>query len=143
MKLRFESTDGEKIYGMGQYQQSYLDLKGLYLRACVAQFTDFYPICGVQSRLWLLWNHPGVGNVVFGRNYTEWEAKAAKQLDYWITVDDNPAKILQNYTEVTGRTPAIDKGASRTLAMQAALPDAGGSAWRGKENTRNWELRLM
>ncbi len=56
-----------------------------------------------------LWNHPGVGNVVFGRNYTEWEAKAAKQLDYWITVDDNPAKILQNYTEVTGRTPMIDK----------------------------------
>ena len=48
MKLRFESTDGEKIYGMGQYQQSYLDLKGLYLRACVAQFTDFYPICGVS-----------------------------------------------------------------------------------------------
>ena len=56
-----------------------------------------------------MWNHPGVGNVVFGRNYTEWEAKAAKQLDYWITVDDNPAKILQNYTEVTGRTPMIDK----------------------------------
>ncbi len=39
----------------------------------------------------------------------EWEAKATKQLDYWITVDDNPAKILENYTEVTGRTPMINK----------------------------------
>ena len=26
-------------------------------------------------------------------------------MDYWITVDDNPAKIMENYTEVTGRTP--------------------------------------
>jgi len=47
--------------------------------------------------------------VVFGKNYTEWEAKAAKQLDYWITADDSPAKILENYTEVTGRAPMIDK----------------------------------
>ena len=46
---------------------------------------------------------------MFGKNYTEWEAKATKQLDYWITVDDNPAKILENYTEVTGRTPMINK----------------------------------
>ena len=56
-----------------------------------------------------LWNHPGVGSVVFGKNYTEWEAKAAKQTDYWITVDDTPAKILENYTEVTGRTPVMSE----------------------------------
>ena len=28
LKLKFESNDGEKIFGMGQYQQPYLDLKG-------------------------------------------------------------------------------------------------------------------
>ena len=31
LKVRFESNDKEKIYGMGQYQQSYLDLKGCTL----------------------------------------------------------------------------------------------------------------
>ncbi|TGD50146.1 family 31 glucosidase, partial [Salmonella enterica subsp. enterica serovar Poona] len=28
LKARFEATEGEKIYGMGQYQQANLDLKG-------------------------------------------------------------------------------------------------------------------
>lgn len=109
MKLRFESTDGEKIYGMGQYQQSYLDLKGCTLELAQRNSQTSIPFAVSSLGYGFLWNHPGVGNVVFGRNYTEWEAKAAKQLDYWITVDDNPAKILQNYTEVTGRTPMIDK----------------------------------
>lgn len=29
--MRFETNDGEKIFGMGQYQQPYLDLKGCVL----------------------------------------------------------------------------------------------------------------
>ena len=31
LTVRFEPVDGEKIYGMGQYQQPYLDLKGCTL----------------------------------------------------------------------------------------------------------------
>lgn len=31
LKARFEATEGEKIYGMGQYQQANLDLKGCVL----------------------------------------------------------------------------------------------------------------
>ena len=31
LNLKFESNDGEKIFGMGQYQQSYMDLKGCVL----------------------------------------------------------------------------------------------------------------
>ena len=31
LNLKFESNDGEKIFGMGQYQQKYMDLKGCTL----------------------------------------------------------------------------------------------------------------
>lgn len=31
LTVRFEPVDGEKLYGMGQYQQSYLDVKGCTL----------------------------------------------------------------------------------------------------------------
>ena len=54
---RFESQDGEKIFGMGQYQQPELDLKGCVLEIGAAEFiksacrfifqtkaTDFYGI---------------------------------------------------------------------------------------------------
>ena len=39
--LRFESNEGEKLFGMGQYQQPQLDLKGCLVRACPAQFAVF------------------------------------------------------------------------------------------------------
>ena len=109
VKLRFESNDRERIYGMGQYQQSYLDLKGCTLELAQRKSQISIPFAVSSLGYGFLWNHPGVGNVVFGKNYTEWEAKAAKQTDYWITVDDTPAKILENYTEVTGRTPVMSE----------------------------------
>ena len=31
LNVKFESNDGEKIFGMGQYQQPYMDLKGCVL----------------------------------------------------------------------------------------------------------------
>ncbi len=109
VKLRFESNDGEKIYGMGQYQQPYLDLKGCALELAQRNSQISVPFAVSSLGYGFLWNHPGVGSVVFGKNYTEWEAKAAKQTDYSLTVDDTPAKILENYTEVTGRTPVMSE----------------------------------
>lgn len=109
-RLRFESNDGEKIYGMGQYQQQYLNLKGCTLELAQRNSQVSVPFAVSSLGYGFLWNHPGVGSVIFGKNYTEWEAKAAKQMDYWITVDDTPAKLLENYTEVTGRTPMLPEG---------------------------------
>ncbi len=105
LKVRFESNNGEKIYGMGQYQQEYLDLKGCTLELAQRNSQVSIPFAVSSLGYGFLWNHPGVGTATFGKNYTEWEAKATKQMDYWITVDDNPAKVMENYTEVTGRTP--------------------------------------
>ena len=31
LNLKFDANDGEKIFGMGQYQQSYMDMKGCVL----------------------------------------------------------------------------------------------------------------
>ena len=90
---------------MGQYQQEYLDLKGCTLELAQRNSQVSIPFAVSSLGYGFLWNHPGVGTATFGKNYTEWEAKATKQMDYWITVDDNPAKIMENYTEVTGRTP--------------------------------------
>ena len=57
-----------------------------------------------------LWNHPGIGKASFGKNYTEWHAAATKEMDYWITAGDTPSQILEQYTTVTGRAPAMPDG---------------------------------
>jgi len=108
--LRFNGNDGEKIFGMGQYQNSYLDLKGCSLELAQRNSQISIPFALSSLGYGFLWNNPGVGTVNFAKNYTEWKATATKELDYWVTVADSPAGLVENYTHVTGRAPMVPEG---------------------------------
>ncbi len=110
LTVRFESNDSEKIFGMGQYQQPYLDLKGCVLEMAQRNSQISIPFAVSSLGYGFLWNNPGVGKVSFGKNYTEWHMEATKEMDYWITVADTPAAIVEQYTAVTGRAPMIPDG---------------------------------
>ena len=105
LNLKFDSNDGEKIFGMGQYQQPYMDLKGCTLELAQRNSQISVPFAVSNLGYGMLWNNPAVGQVTFGKNYTEWNARSTKQMDYWLTVADGPKQILENYTAVTGRAP--------------------------------------
>lgn len=85
LTMRFESVDkNEKIYGMGQYQQPWLDLKGLDLELAHRNSQASVPFAVSSLGYGLLWNNPGVGRAVFGKNIMSFEAYSTKALDYWI-----------------------------------------------------------
>ncbi len=105
LRLRFESTEGEKLFGMGQYQQPCLDLKGCLLELCQRNSQISVPFLLSSLGYGLLWNVPAVGQVFFGRNRMEWTFPALAQMDYWITAGNEPREILESYTAVTGRAP--------------------------------------
>ena len=105
LNVKFESNDGERLYGMGQYQQPYLDLKGCVLELAQRNSQISVPFLVSSLGYGMLWNNPAVGQVTFGKNYTEWTARSTRQMDYWLTVADGPRGILKNYTAVTGRAP--------------------------------------
>lgn len=107
LAVRFESNDGEKIYGMGQYQQPYLDLKGCELELAQRNSQISIPFAVSNLGYGFLWNNPAVGRASFGKNYTLWQAQATKEMDYWITVGDTPGDIIENYTAVVGRSPLM------------------------------------
>ena len=107
LNVKFESNDGEKIFGMGQYQHSYMDLKGCTLELEQRNSQISVPFMVSSYGYGMLWNNPAVGQVTFGKNYTEWNAHSTRQMDYWLTVADTPKKILEHYTEVTGRAPGF------------------------------------
>ncbi len=107
LSVKFEGSDGEKIFGMGQYQQPYMDMKGCVLELAQRNSQISVPFAVSSLGYGMLWNNPAVGQVTFGKNYTEWTARSTKQMDYWITVADGPKQILQNYTAVTGHAPAF------------------------------------
>lgn len=102
LNVKFESNKKEKIFGMGQYQQQDMDLKGCVLELAQRNSQISVPFAVSSLGYGFLWNNPAVGRVTFGKNYTEWIANSTKEMDYWITAADTPKQILANYTDVTG-----------------------------------------
>ena len=107
VKARFESVPEEKIYGMGQYQQPFLNLKGCELELAQRNSQASVPFMISSLGYGFLWNNPAVGQVSFAKNVTTWESFSTKRLDYWICAGDTPAEIEENYAAVTGTVPMM------------------------------------
>jgi alpha-D-xyloside xylohydrolase len=98
LTARFESTDPEeRIYGMGQYQQSFLNLKGADLEMAQRNSQASIPFALSSLGYGFLWNNPAVGRAVFAKNGTSFEAYSTKALDYWIVAGDTPKDITRAY----------------------------------------------
>ncbi|MDR1176820.1 MAG: glycoside hydrolase family 31 protein [Treponema sp.] len=119
LKVRFESHNpDEKIYGLGQYQQPFLNLKGVDLELAQRNSQASVPFALSSLGYGFLWNNPAVGRVCFGRNLTTWEAYSTRYMDYWITAGDSPAEIEEAYAGATGTVPM--------------MPDYGTGFWQCK-----------
>jgi alpha-D-xyloside xylohydrolase len=103
----FESDPAEKLFGMGQYQQHLLDLKGSTLELAHRNSQASVPFLMSSSGYGFLWHNPAIGRATFGLNRTEWHAESTKQLDYWITAADTPAQISRAYADATGHVPMM------------------------------------
>ena len=116
--LRFLPNDNEKIFGMGQYQQKYMDMKGCTLELSHRNSQASVPFYISSVGYGFLWNNPAIGRVTFSKNITEWTANSTKQADYWIVASDDPKEIEEIYTGATGRAPM--------------MPDYGMGFWQCK-----------
>ncbi len=73
LAMRFESNRKEKLFGMGQYQQDILNLKGSTLELAQRNSQASVPFVLSDQGYGFLWNNPAIGRVTFGTNVTEWE----------------------------------------------------------------------
>lgn len=103
----FEGSKEEKLYGMGQYQQDILDLKGCNLELAHRNSQASVPFVLSSAGYGFLWHNPAIGRVSFGMNTTEWFAESTRQLDYWITAGDTPGDIERAYAQATGTVPMM------------------------------------
>ena len=123
----FTTPENEKLYGMGEYQQNILNLKGCTLELAHRNSQASIPFVVSSAGYGFLWNNPALGNVTFGKNRTEWHAESAKQIDYWITTGDTPSSIMKHYADATGHAPH--------------MPEWGLGFWQCK--LRYWNQRQL
>jgi alpha-D-xyloside xylohydrolase len=107
LTARFESNPAEKLFGMGQYQQPNLNVKGNTLELAHRNSQASVPFVVSNQGYGFLWHNPAIGKVIFGTNVTEWLAKSTQVLDYWITAGDTPAEIEEAYARATGTVPMM------------------------------------
>ena len=126
--VRFESDPEEKLYGMGQYQQELLNLKGAVLELAHRNSQVSIPFVLSDKNYGFFWNSPAVGTASFGTNRTEWKAESAPQVDYWVTAGENPRQIMHQYAVATG--------------MPSMMPDFAMGFWQCKMRYRTQEELL-
>ncbi len=107
LTARFESDPDEKLYGMGQYQQPILNIKGCTLELAHRNSQASVPFVVSSLGYGFLWHNPAIGKVTFGKNVTEWTAQSTQILDYWIVAGDTPAEIEESYASATGKVPMM------------------------------------
>lgn len=107
IRASFEPNPHEKLFGMGQYQQEILDLKGSTLELAHRNSQASVPFVVSSEGYGLLWHDPAIGKATFATNRSEWVARNSLQLDYWITAGKTPAQIATAYAKATGFAPRI------------------------------------
>lgn len=107
LSVKFEASEDERFYGMGQYQQPHLNLKGCSLELMQKNTQVTVPYLVSNKGYGLLWNNPAIGHAVLGNNYTEFTAESTMQMDYWITAGASPAALVERYCNVIGKVPMM------------------------------------
>ena len=77
LTVRFESNPKEKLYGMGQYQLPFLDVKGAELELAHRNSQASVPFVLSSLGYGFLWTNPGIGRVSFNKNITTWEVASS------------------------------------------------------------------
>jgi alpha-D-xyloside xylohydrolase len=103
----FEANPGERLTGMGAYQQAILDINGSTFELAHRNSQASVPFVLSSAGYGFLWHNPAIGRATFAANRIEWVAESALQLDYWITAGRTPAEISAAYADATGHAPMM------------------------------------
>ena len=112
MEVRFKAYEDERIYGLGQHQNGKLNQKGCVIDQMQYNTEACIPFLLSSRGYGFLWNNPAIGRVEFSQDITRWIAEATPQLDYWITLGQTPADIVERYCDATGHAPLLPEWAA-------------------------------
>lgn len=107
LTMSFESDRDEKIFGMGQYQHEFLNLKGCTLELAHRNSQASVPFYISSLGYGFLWNLASIGEATFARNITKFRSESTDELDYLVIVADTPKEILETYMEAVGKAPKM------------------------------------
>lgn len=107
IKVTFDAEKDEHLYGMGQYPNDCLDLKGSVLELAQKNTQVSIPFLLSSKGYGFIWNNPAVGRAEFSMTHTSFYSEYTKQTDYIIFPGDTPASLVTHYSRLTGTSPEM------------------------------------
>jgi alpha-D-xyloside xylohydrolase len=107
LMLTFEAEKTEHLYGMGQYPNDCLDLKGTVLELAQKNTQISIPFLLSSKGYGFIWNNPSIGRADLSLTHTSFSAKYARQIDYFIFAEERPASLVRRYSALTGKSPMM------------------------------------
>lgn len=118
IKAVFDAEKDEHLYGMGQYPNDCLDLKGTVLELAQKNTQISIPFLLSSKGYGFIWNNPAVGRAELSMTHTSFYAEYSKQMDYVIFAGDTPSELVSHYADLTGKAPK--------------MPEYGTGFWQSK-----------
>ncbi len=112
MKVTFDAEKDEHLYGMGQYPNDCLDLKGSVLELAQKNTQISIPFLLSSKGYGFIWNNPAIGRAELSLTHTSFYAEYARQIDYVIFSGDSPADLVTHYSTITGTSPKMPEFAT-------------------------------
>ncbi|MCX7796956.1 MAG: glycoside hydrolase family 31 protein, partial [bacterium] len=111
IQVYFKSNDDERFYGMGQYANGYLNLKGCVLELAHRNTQISIPFLISTRGYGFLWNNPSVGKAELAKNHTMFQAEAARQIDYIVIAGNSIREIVKKYMKLVGKAELLPEWA--------------------------------
>ena len=111
IQVYFKAYDDERFYGMGQYANGYLNLKGCVLELAHRNTQISIPFLLSTRGYGFIWNNPSIGRVELAKNHTMWLAEATRQIDYIVIAGETPSEIVKKYTSLVGKAQPLPEWA--------------------------------
>jgi len=111
VQVYFKAFDDERFYGMGQYANGYLNIKGCVLELAHRNTQISIPFLLSTRGYGFIWNNPSIGRAELAKNHTMFQAEATRQIDYVVIAGDSPYEIVKKYTELVGKAEPVPEWA--------------------------------
>jgi alpha-D-xyloside xylohydrolase len=111
IQVYFKAFDNERFYGMGQYANGYLDLKGCVLELAHRNTQISIPFLISTRGYGFVWNNPSIGRAELAKNHTMFQAEAARQIDYIVIAGSTIREIVKKYVEIVGKPEPLPEWA--------------------------------
>jgi len=112
LKVTFDAEKDEHLYGMGQYPNDCLDLKGTVLELAQKNTQISIPFLLSSKGYGFIWNNTAVGRAELSLTHSFFYAEYSKQIDYVIFAGETPAELVTHYSTLTGTAPKMPEFAT-------------------------------